>query len=434
MLRASLSVLAPRAPSVVQNVLRAGLVTKLPPTLTESVPATPASNAFESPLQRRTSSPVEDGTSGSSLAGSSSNSLDSNVSPKTTWKASRNARSESLGRSYLYGAWQVRSVRDANVEVLCISTNTMSVPASAERMLEKSLTTNSDVIIYDLEDSIPPSPVDKNAARGRLAHFLSTRANSLPSSERIAVRLNSNATPFFAEDLLQAMRLPCIRTLVLPKVHSVQDLDHVSEEIFVTYKANKFRDPYGPPVQIVASVESAKAMYNLGAIAGWQSRYGPALGGQLSALLFAAEDYCADTGIIRTSSRQELLYTRSHIVVTAKAFGLKAIDMVCVNYKDLEYLRHECEDGRRLGFTGKQAIHPSQVDVIQSTFVPSAKEILRAARILKQMEKAHQLHKGAAGLELEGGGLEMIDAPMIKQAENIVRIAKSAGLPIPEVD
>ncbi|KAI0349484.1 citrate lyase beta subunit [Trametes cingulata] len=310
----------------------------------------------------------------------------------------------------------------------------LAVPATAERMLEKSLTTNSDVIIYDLEDSVPPSPADKNGARGRLAHFLSTRASDLPSHERIAIRLNSNTTPFFAEDILQAMRLPCIRTLVLPKIHSARDLDQVSEEILVAYKGHKFRNPEGPPVQIVASIESAKAMYNIGEIASWQSRYGPALGGRLSALLFAAEDYCADTGIIRTTSRQELLYTRSHIVVTAKAFGLKAIDMVCVNYKNLEYLRDECEDGRRLGFTGKQAIHPSQVDIIQSTFVPSSKEILRAARILKQMEKAHLANKGAAGLELEGGGMEMIDAPMIKQAENVVRIAKAAGLPIPEVE
>ncbi|KAI8986106.1 citrate lyase beta subunit [Trametes punicea] len=317
---------------------------------------------------------------------------------------------EPLGRSYLY------------------------VPATAERMLEKSLTTNSDVIIYDLEDSVPPSPADKNGARGRLAHFLTTRSANLPPHERIAVRLNSNSTPFFAEDILQAMRIPCIRTLVLPKVHSAQDLDYVSEEIFLSYKGLKLRDPNGPPIQIVASVESARATYNLGEIAGWRSKYGSAVGGKLAALLFAAEDYCADTGIIRTTSRQELLYTRSHIVVTAKAFGLKAIDMVCVNYKDLDYLRNECEDGRRLGFTGKQAIHPSQVDIIQSTFVPSSKEILRAARILKEMEKAHLLHKGAAGLELEGGGMEMIDAPMIKQAENVVRIAKAAGLPIPDVE
>jgi len=97
---------------------------------------------------------------------------------------------------------------------------------------------------------------------------------------------------------------------------------------------------------------------------------------------------CADTSILRTRSRQELLYTRSQIAIAAKAFGLESVDMVCVHYKDLDYLKEECEDGRRLGFSGKvhslffflqdvllpfsqQAIHPSQVDTIQSTFVPS---------------------------------------------------------------
>ncbi|PSS06843.1 hypothetical protein PHLCEN_2v3562 [Hermanssonia centrifuga] len=158
------------------------------------------------------------------------------------------------------------------------------VPASSDRMLEKSLTSPSDVIIYDLEDSVPPSVLDKESARNRLKDFLH----------------------------------------------------------------------------------------------------------------------------------------------------------VCVNYKDLDYLKDECADGRRLGFTGKQAIHPSQVEVIQSTFVPSSKgaplEILRAARILRRMEIAHNEQRGAAGLETEDGGKEMIDAPMIKQAENTIRVAMAAGIDIPNVD
>ena len=128
---------------------------------------------------------------------------------------------------------------------------------------------------------------------------------------------------------------------------------------------------------------------------------------------------------------------------------------VCINYKDLDYLKNECADGRRLGFNGKvlvqirsgrafdwksshpqQAIHPTQVDVIQSTFVPTSKgisvyllygwpltvelllfhaEILRAAKILHQMEVAHASQIGAFGLDLEDGGKEMVDAPMLKQ-------------------
>lgn len=86
-------------------------------------------------------------------------------------------------------------------------------------------------------------------------------------------------------DTPMQMRLPCVRTLVLPKIHSAQDLHHVSEEIYLAYRAHKYRNPDDPPVQLVASIESAKAMYNLGEIASWQSRWGAATGGKLAALL-----------------------------------------------------------------------------------------------------------------------------------------------------
>jgi len=169
-------------------------------------------------------------------------------------------------------------------------------------------------------------------------------------------------------------------------------------------------------------------------IASWESEFGTEMGGKLIALLFAAEDYCADTSVVRTISRHELLFVRSQIVTTAKAFGLEAIDMVCVNYKDPEYLQEECQDGKRLGFTGKQAIHPNQIGTINSSFVPTFHEILRAAKILHKMNVAHSNQKGAVGLEMEGGGKEMIDAPMLKQAENVIRLARAAGCDIPHVD
>ncbi|CAL1713376.1 unnamed protein product [Somion occarium] len=299
-------------------------------------------------------------------------------------------------------------------------------------MLQKSLTTLSDVIIYDLEDSVPPSATDKNGARDRLINFLTSRTEELPPSERIAIRLNSINTPFFRQDISQALQLPSIKTFVLPKIHSPHDLHIVSQEIYTHSQLGSGPVVRDEPINIVASIESARAVFNLGGIAGWQSEHGPLAGGKLAGLLFAAEDYCADTSVIRTPSRRELLYTRSKIAITAKAFGLQAIDMVCVNYKDLKYLEEECQDGRELGFTGKQAIHPTQVDIIQATFVPSKKEIVRAARILHTMAKAHSSQKGAIGLTVEGGPTEMIDAPMIKQAENIVRVAKAAGLAIPE--
>ncbi|EPQ54754.1 beta subunit of citrate lyase [Gloeophyllum trabeum ATCC 11539] len=307
------------------------------------------------------------------------------------------------------------------------------VPATSEKMLHKSTQSNSDVIIYDLEDSVPPSKADKSAARHRLVSFIRNTSNAvLPRPARVGVRVNGLGTEFFHQDILQLTMGPNVRTVLMPKIHSASDLDAVSNEIHLS-RMGRVRDSPECNLNIIASIESAQGLWNVGEIAAWQSKHGASLGGRLSALLFAAEDYCADTSIIRTQSRQELLYARSRIVNAAKAFGLQAIDMVCVNYKDLDYLREECEDGRRLGFNGKQAIHPSQVDIIQSTYVPTEKEILRAAKILHQMSLAHSAERGAVGIELEGGGKEMVDAPMLKQAINTINIAKAAGLKIPEV-
>ncbi|KAJ8509117.1 hypothetical protein ONZ45_g8686 [Pleurotus djamor] len=269
-------------------------------------------------------------------------------------------------------------------------------------MLEKSLKVNSDVVIYDLEDSVPPSPADKDGARLRLKQFL--QRPDLPPQARIAVRVNDLTTPFFERDVADILSNSVVESLVLPKIHSAQDLHHVSRAIHTLARASR-----EPPLKIIPSIESARGLWNIGSIASWKSEYAPESSGVISALLFAAEDYCADTSIVRSRSRRELLFTRSQIVVAARAFGLDAIDMVCVNYKDQDYLKEECQDGRDLGFTGKA-------------------EVLRAAKIVRSMEVAHASQKGAVGLEGE-----MIDAPMIKQAEKTLAIAREAGLEIPDV-
>lgn len=76
----------------------------------------------------------------------------------------------------------------------------------------------------------------------------------------------------------------------------------------------------------------------------------------LSSLLFGSEDFCHSAGIVRGRSRRELLVPRQQMALTAKAYGMAAIDMVCIDYKDDEYLREECRDGMEIGFDGKQAV------------------------------------------------------------------------------
>ncbi|KAG8951365.1 hypothetical protein FRC04_006136 [Tulasnella sp. 424] len=284
-------------------------------------------------------------------------------------------------------------------------------------MLEKSTSIASDTIIYDFEDAVAPS--QKRPARSLLSNFLQALPSHLTSE--IAVRVNPSASDLFVDDIASVVAMSRVQTIVLPKVHERLDLDLLDQALEAT----------SGPFSVIASIESARALWNIGDIAGWRSSTGSAY---VSGLLFAAEDY---TSIIRTRSRTELLYARSHVVNAAKAFGLHAIDMVCVNYKDMDYLREECEDGRRLGFDGKQAIHPSQVQVIQDTFVPSEREVLRAARIIAKMDEAYAQNKGAFGLDdpndANSSETEMIDEPMVKQARKTLERAHRAGLVIPDV-
>ena len=106
-------------------------------------------------------------------------------------------------------------------------------------------------------------------------------------------------------------------------------------------------------------------------------------------------------------------------MATAKAFGLQAIDLVHIDFKDLEGLKKYSESGARMGFTGKQVIHPGQVKVVHEAFKPSEKKIEWATSLIKEFEEHVSGGKGA--FVFRGA---MIDAPLVKQAENIVHLAK----------
>ncbi|OXC70511.1 hypothetical protein AYX13_00986 [Cryptococcus neoformans] len=289
------------------------------------------------------------------------------------------------------------------------------VPGSNPRMLEKSLSSPADSVAYDLEDSV--SPGKKADARRLLAELLDGERR--PKGEVVA-RINAIGTGYEDDDLDHVLRARHIQAIALPKTNSPEHIKYVISRINALAPLHK-RSGQPEAIKIIAMIESAEAMVAIEAIAASGK-------GHLDALLFAAEDYCADVGLTRTSNRQELLYPRSRLVTTAKAFGLQAIDLVCVNYKDKEVLREESEEGKRLGFDGKQAIHPEQINIIHSSFAPSEIDILKAARIKFSFEHHDQLGKGAYTLD----GF-MIDAPVYKQASKILAKAEAAGLEIPKV-
>ncbi|KAG0371474.1 hypothetical protein BGX24_001622 [Mortierella sp. AD032] len=282
------------------------------------------------------------------------------------------------------------------------------VPGSDERKLKSSLSLGADCLVYDLEDGVAFNR--KNIAREMV--FDALEASEHRKAEK-AVRINAVGSGLEFDDLNVVLRSSRLQAIVIPKVQSAKDVQFVSQMVdsvapFITRKN----------VRIIASIESALGVMNLKEIATSDPR--------VDALVFAAEDYCADLGLTRTREGTEMLYGRQAIVTAAHAYGLQAIDLVCMDYKNDDILREECEFGRRMGFLGKQAVHPRQLEIIQRCFLPTDHEIARAADI----SEGYQEHskRGVGAFNYNG---KVIDLPVVKWAEKILSRARQGGVAIP---
>lgn len=273
-------------------------------------------------------------------------------------------------------------------------------------MLEKSVRSDADAVAYDLEDSVAIGKKDE--ARARLVYFLNR--DDRPTSE-VIVRINSIGSGFEEEDLRAVLQTKHIQGIALPKAN---DVSHVAQVVAAInkYAAESKRSGGSDPLRLIGMIESAEAMVKLRDIASHGH-------GHLDALLFAAEDYCADIGIRSSGGLSTLAYARSRLVTMAKAYGLQPLDLVCVDYKDQKTLEVQCDDGNSLGFEGKQAIHPNQVATIQAAFSPSQAEVDFALRVQSAWHESEQAGKGAFGLDGK-----MIDMPVLKQAMRILSKAR----------
>ncbi|KAJ5125483.1 hypothetical protein N7448_004803 [Penicillium atrosanguineum] len=271
------------------------------------------------------------------------------------------------------------------------------VPGSSQRFLDKSRSLAADCVAYDLEDSVTPHM--KAEARG-----LVRRAIDQPAPAGIrerAVRINSVDSGLALGDLTEVLQSPNLTTIVIPKVNSASDLTFVTDVITHTLAAQQQSLESRPPISLLALVESAKSLTNLSQICSAS----PLLQG----LIFAAEDFALDLSITRTPSLSEFLFARSAIATAARAADLPStIDLVCTSYKSDKAdgsppaaLEEECRDGRRLGFNGKQLIHPTQVKVANAIFGPDIEESKWAMRVVIADEKAATAGRGGLDFRWE---------------------------------
>ena len=278
------------------------------------------------------------------------------------------------------------------------------MPGDNWKMITKSITLGVDSICMDMEDG---TAVNKKAdARLTIAKALGEM--DFGASEKLA-RINSVGSGWEKDDI-EAVLPYRPDGIVIPKVESY---DHVEWAAKIIEAAElKFGWPMNS-IRILIGVETAKGILNLKEIAAHP---------RLDAIIFGGEDFAASIGATRTKDAVELLYARQAVVVACAANDLQAIDIVTIDYKDLEALKIESQFGAGLGFSGKQIIHPNQVSAVQEAFTPSEDAIAYARRIVETFETSQKEGKGAYALDGK-----MIDMPLLKNAQKVLARAKAAG-------
>jgi citrate lyase subunit beta-like protein len=280
----------------------------------------------------------------------------------------------------------------------------MYVPGDDRHKIEKAAGLDVDCICLDMEDGV--ASTRKPQARTTIAQALDDM--DFGKSEVLA-RINNVGSGLEADDLIAVLdHLP--GGIVIPKVEGLAPIEWASEMI----EAAELRNGWPlNSIRLLVGVETPKGILNLQQIASHS---------RLDGLIFGGEDFAASVGATRTPEATELLYARQSVLTAAAAFGLQSIDIVTVDFKDLEALRLEAEFGARLGFSGKQIIHPAQVEPVQNAFTPSAESIADARRIVDGFKASHKQGKGAFALDGR-----MIDMPLVKSAERVLERATAAG-------
>lgn len=259
-------------------------------------------------------------------------------------------------------------------------------------MMRKAMSMESDVIIFDLEDAV--SQANKELARETVLEAL---AESDDAGPNVWVRINALEVGG-NEDVaaLAEAELPPDRVLV-PMIESVEQLEAVTARFEET----------GFESKIAAIVETAGGVARVESIAAYP---------ELTGIVFGAEDYTADMGIVELDDRSYLNYARARIAVAGAAADIDALDTVYTDLGNTEGLREDSRQAINYGYDGKAAIHPTQIETINEVFTPDEEKIEWAKGVLEARDEAGD--KGV--FEYEG---EMIDAPILSRAEEILRRA-----------
>jgi citrate lyase subunit beta / citryl-CoA lyase len=280
-------------------------------------------------------------------------------------------------------------------------------PGSRPELLSKAQLGDADAMIFDLEDSVPLNAKDE--ARKNIADAL-TAGLKKPMFLRIS---NPRAGDFMADlqVLANASSLVNVAGIVLPKADDAEDIQAVAKALKVVESKHNMQEG---TLSILPLIETCLGLRNGFDIAKASTRV-------IGMALASAEqgDFMVDLGGRWTPRSLALAYPRSKLVVDARAAGVQwLVDGVFMNLKDTDMLREECLIARELGFVGKMAIHPTQVDVMHTVFSPSDLEVAYARGLIAAFRDGEA--RGVGAVKYEG---MMVDYANVRLAERTLALA-----------
>ncbi len=279
------------------------------------------------------------------------------------------------------------------------------VPGNKPDMLTKSLGLDPDVVVPDMEDSVPDA--EKANARHIVASFLSKLAAHPPL---VVPRVNALDTGW-ADDDLQAVVGPHVYGISIGKTRTPGDIAEVSSRL------DRLEQRAGLEVgtlKLIPWIETAEAIMRCFEILTASAR--------IVGAGFGAEDYTNDMAIERLDDESQLHYARSAFCTAARAAGVLALDTPWFRFRDTVGLRDNSIAAKHLGFKGRFAIHPAQIETINACFAPSAEEIDQARRVVAAYEEAESRGRGSTSLDGR-----VIDVPVVKRARALLELAERSG-------
>lgn len=280
-----------------------------------------------------------------------------------------------------------------------IARSLLFVPGHNDRFMEKSISSDADILLPDVEDSVQPTS-NKQLARDIIVRFAK---DGKYSGKLVFPRVNSPESGELISDITQ-LTINGINGFMYPKAKTGNDI-YFFDKLLESVETQK-----GFPIgtfKIIPLIETAAAVLNAQDICTASNR--------VVAIAYGCEDFITDLKGVHDSDDTSLFVPRAMIAMAARANGVIPIDTVHVNINDLDDLEKNLKVAKRLGFEGMLSLHPKELPLIHKYFSPSVEEIDNAKRIIELYNQSEVNGKGVALF-----GNELIGPPMVKDAKNLL--------------